>query len=74
MSIGYEPVYPSWVCHECGVKYGAWYKKGEYVGPKGGCSTCHQGTCGVCKKENVTVTEPRDYGHLRTTWRKHQAT
>ncbi len=26
-----EPVYPTWICHDCGVKYGAWYKKGEYV-------------------------------------------
>jgi hypothetical protein len=24
----------------------------------------------VCGEENVLVTEPRDYGHLRATWRR----
>lgn len=64
-----EPVYPTWVCHRCGVKYGAWYKNGEYIGPKGSCSTLHMGECGVCGASNVAVTEPRDYGHLNAKWR-----
>jgi hypothetical protein len=66
-----EPVYPTWICHDCGVKYGAWYKKGEYVGPKSHCSTMHIGECGVCGATDVAVTEPRDYGHLRVAWKKH---
>lgn len=67
-----EPVYPTWICHDCGVKYGAWYKKGEYVGPKNHCSTMHTGECGVCGTIDVAVTEPRDYGHLRVTWKNHR--
>jgi hypothetical protein len=27
------------------------------------------GTCGVCGATNVSVTEPRDYGHLEGEWR-----
>jgi hypothetical protein len=64
-----EHVYPTWICHDCGVKYGAWYKKGKYVGPTPICSTMHIGTCGVCDATEVAVTEPRDYGHLRVTWK-----
>jgi hypothetical protein len=60
--------YPAWVCNNCGVKYGAWYQGGSYSGPKNHCSTNHYGTCGVCGKTNVSVTEPRDYGHLVKEW------
>jgi hypothetical protein len=28
----------------------------------------HLDTCGICDKENVVVTEPRDYGHLKKNW------
>lgn len=56
--------YPVWICHACGVRYGSWYRNGEYIGPANMYSTCHCGTCDVCEKENITVTEPRDYGHL----------
>lgn len=65
-----DSVYPTWICHECGVKYGNWYKKGKYVGPERHCSTMHIGTCGVCGVTDVSVTEPRDYGHLLVAWKK----
>lgn len=61
--------YPEWVCHTCGMDFGGWYKKGVYTGPEHHCSTHHMGTCGVCGATDVSVTEPRDYGHLRKDWR-----
>lgn len=64
-----DPDYPAWVCYTCGQDYGTWYKKGVYVGPPYHCSTNHMGTCGVCGATNVSVTEPRDYGHLGGEWR-----
>ena len=60
--------YPAWVCNDCGEKYGTWYQGGVYTGPKNHCSTNHYGTCNVCGKTNVSVTEPRDYGHLVKGW------
>jgi hypothetical protein len=60
--------YPAWVCNDCGVKYGAWYQGGSYSGPKNHCSTCHYDSCDVCGKNDVVVTEPRDYGHLVSGW------
>ncbi len=60
--------YPDWVCHPCGMTWGLWYSRGEYVGPPHTCSTMHLDTCGICNKENVSVTEPRDYGHLKKNW------
>ena len=60
--------YPDWICHPCGMTWGIWYLKGEYVGPSDSCSTMHLDTCGICNKENVSVTEPRDYGHLKKNW------
>jgi hypothetical protein len=30
------------------------------------------GTCGVCGATDVSVTEPRDYGHLRAEWRQEE--
>lgn len=67
-----EPQYPTWICHDCGTKYGAWYKKGKYIGPKNHCSTMHMGECDVCGATDVAVTEPRDYGHLLVAWKKHR--
>lgn len=56
--------YPDWICHECGCLYGRWYEDGLYVGPRLHCATYHEGSCDVCKKSKIPVTEPRDYGHL----------
>lgn len=54
-----EKPYPDWICAPCGWKYG-----------NRDCdiSTWHPDTCGVCG-EKCSVTEPRDFGHLRRTWR-----
>jgi len=60
--------YPDWVCYPCGMTWGMWYSRGEYVGPPHTCSTIRLDTCGICDKENVVVTEPRDYGHLKKNW------
>ena len=65
-----DPEYPHWICHSCGETYGTWYKRGSYVGPPHHCATMHKGICGVCGEKDVTVTEPRDYGHLRAKWRE----
>jgi hypothetical protein len=54
----------AWVCHSCGTKYGRWYQEGSYSGPVAHCSTYHMWTCDVCDAADVSVTEPRDYGHL----------
>jgi hypothetical protein len=59
--------YPNWICDTCGVKYGSWYQPGG-LAPKHHCATCHMGTCEVCGKKEVPVTEPRDYGHLIHGW------
>lgn len=70
MSRAKDPQYPQWICHSCGETYGTWYKRGAYVGPPHHCATMHKGKCDMCAAEDVIVTEPRDYGHLRTDWRR----
>lgn len=52
--------YPSWICHTCGMKYGR-NPMSERI------STFHQGECELCGVID-SVTEPRDYGHLRDGW------
>ena len=44
-----------WVCQDCGMKYG---------NPRNAVSTWHDDTCDVCGKENIPVTEPRDFNYL----------
>jgi len=53
----YDDYYPTWICIECGTLYGR-------TGGKFYCATFHPGHCGVCGRE-ASVTEPRDFGHLR---------
>jgi hypothetical protein len=53
--------YPDWVCEPCGKRYGSGRKT------KATCTCWHIGTCGVCGTKD-SVTEPRDFGHLRSTW------
>lgn len=60
--------YPSYICHDCGVEWGSWYVRSEYVGPPHWCSTMHMGVCDLCGKVDIAVTEPRDYGHLKKGW------
>ena len=50
--------YPVWVCAKCGKKYGNRIPI---------MATWHTGVCGVCL-EAASVTEPRDYGHLKPEW------
>ena len=46
--------YPEWICFDCGKQYGRW--DDDHL------ATFHQGECGWCKRKNVGVTQPRDYG------------
>ena len=55
--------YPVWVCYPCGDRHG--FKKC-------GVSTWHDDECGVCG-EFASVTEPRDFGHLKNSWLKAYA-
>lgn len=53
--------YPVWVCNDCGNRYGN-RKAGEGA-------TWHYDKCDICKCAG-TVTEPRDFGHLKDGWEK----
>jgi hypothetical protein len=53
----FSPPYPAWICRPCGEAYG----RGM---PADHISTWHQGVCGICDQE-TSVTEPRDYKHLK---------
>jgi len=52
--------YPAWICIQCGVEYGR--------NSVNGFATYHLGKCDICGRDDVPVTEPRDYGHLKTEW------
>ena len=58
---------PEWVCDDCGAKFGKWWVDGNYVGPSSHCATYHAGECDVCGQVR-SVTEPRDFGYLRSGW------
>ena len=59
--------YPQWICRSCGVKHGKRKTTGVIA-------TWHKGICDICKSERE-VTEPRDFGHLKSDWRiQHDAT
>lgn len=49
--------YPRWICAACGDRYGN--------GPCG-IACWHKGTCHLCGAV-TSVSEPRDFGHLRET-------
>ena len=51
------PPYPDWICAPCGQAHG----RGM---PAGHIATWHEGICDICRR-SASVTEPRDYGHLR---------
>lgn len=61
---------PTWVCDDCGQKYGSWYDAdGTYHGPESRAATYHIGDkCDVCKRNTVAVTEARDFGYLIEGW------
>ena len=48
--------YPKWICHDCGVEHGRRVPE---------IATYHNGKCDLCGEPRA-VTEPRDYGHLKT--------
>lgn len=52
------PQYIQWVCMDCGKEHGR-SRPSE-------CCTWHVGKCDICG-QTKEVTEPRDFGHLRTT-------
>jgi len=64
---------PKWVCIACGKKWGLWWVNGVYSGPTPHFATYHEGTCDVCSKTNLPVTEPRDYGYLDTSSKSKEA-
>jgi len=64
---------PRCVCIACGTKWGLWWVNGVYSGPTHHCATYHEGTCNVCDKSNLPVTEPRDYGYLDTSSKSNEA-
>lgn len=51
--------YPAWVCGDCGQKHGR---------RSAGICTFHIGECDICGRVEM-VTEPRDYGHLKDSWK-----
>jgi len=56
--------YPEWICSSCGAKHGN--RMLDRV-------TCwHMGTCDICCI-TASVTEPRDFGHLKDGWQVAQA-
>ena len=55
------PTYPAAICAPCGEKHGR-RSLATYI------STWHMATCDICGKLD-SVTEPRDFGHLRKTWK-----
>lgn len=58
---GYSSENTEWVCVDCGERYGR-----RAVG----MATFHIDECGVCGQQKA-VTQPRDYGYLKTGWQTH---
>ena len=58
------PAYPAFICAPCGEKHGR-HPIGRH-GATWNMATCD--ICDICGKWD-SVTEPRDYGHLRDTWK-----
>lgn len=54
-----DPDQPTWVCYECGKKYGSF---------RCGIATWHPDVCDVCGEVH-SVTEPRDFGYLLLGWK-----
>ena len=62
---------PNWCCNDCGQEFGRWYVTGTYKGPTPQIATYHIGTCDVCLRHDIAVTEPRDFGYLIRAWNKN---
>ena len=59
-----EDSYPGVICGDCGEKHGRRPEGNPHA-------TWYPGTCDVCGEEGY-VTEPRDFGHLKDSWRIKQ--
>jgi len=59
----HTPDYPSWICCDCGKRYGRKLPSKH--------ATWHHGECNVCGEDDI-VTEPRDFGHLVNGWQEHK--
>jgi hypothetical protein len=66
VAIDINTYYPDWICDDCGSKHG----KRPEGNPYG--ATYHSDWCGVCF-EWKSVTEPRDWGHLKPSFKKQMA-
>ena len=58
------PRQPMWCCSDCGNRYGQRIPTGVHI------ASYHNGLCEVCGVWKA-VTEPRDFGYLKRTWRGH---
>lgn len=59
LHLEFDALQPSTVCDRCGTRLG--------MGEMNEGSTWHMGPCGVCGRK-TGVTEPRDFGGLRSDW------
>jgi len=55
--------YPDWICQACGYEHGRFPRMERMA-------TWHEGTCDICGTRGP-VSEPRDFGHLRSFNPKH---
>jgi hypothetical protein len=60
------PAYPAVICSSCGSRWGRRLWLRDRV------ASWHVGTCDICGIE-ASVTEPRDFGHLREGWQDEMA-
>jgi ribosomal protein S27AE len=44
-----------WICYKCGASLGKVFKNH--------LPTWHSGKCDYCGKNNISVTQPRDFGY-----------
>lgn len=51
--------YPDWICIDCGLAHG---RRNPHI------ATWHRDRCDVCGTW-TEVTEPRDFGRLKDTWK-----
>ena len=54
-----DPDYPGLICSACGQRHGR---------RSPSCATWNRGRCDVCGDLDW-LTEPRDFGHLRDSWK-----
>jgi len=64
---------PTWVCGACGHRYGHWYQgiiapsilsENRQLPP----ADYHLSMCDVCRRRDVQVTGPSNFGYLINEW------